>query len=98
MLGLVILCVFAAFGVLCVLWVLLGCLLPRYCGTAMVCACHGEDPDGLIRRHRWLRDLGLIHCPLILVDCGMTEQQKHLLEGRHGIEICTPEELSQRVG
>ena len=96
--GILILSVLAAFGVLCVLWTFLGFLLPGQKGTFMVYPCRGENLDALIRRYRWLRDLGLIRCPLLLVDQGMTEQQREALEGKYGIEICRPEQLPDRLG
>ncbi len=62
----VILGALAAFGALCALWVLFGALLPGQRGTVMVCL--QPDPDAAVRRHRWLRDLGLLRCPVIVVD------------------------------
>lgn len=98
MTALVILSIPAAFGILCVLWVCLGWLLPGQKGACTVCVCRGQEIDALLRRHRWLRDLGLLRYTLILVDEGMTEQQRKVLEGKHGIEICTREQLADRVG
>lgn len=96
--GIIILSVLAAFGVLCVLWTFFGFLLPGQKGTYMVYTCRGENLDALIRRCRWLRDLGLIRSPLLIVDRGMTEEQLQALDGKYGIEICRPEELADRIG
>lgn len=93
----IILSVFAAFGVLCALWACLGFLLPGQKGVAMVYYCRGESLDALIRRWRWLRDLGLVRCRLILVDGGLTEEQKQMLANRQGIEICDPAQLPERI-
>lgn len=61
----IILGALAAFGALSVLWVLFGSLLIRHGGTVMVCL--HPDPEQSIRHHRWLRDLGLIRCPMLVV-------------------------------
>lgn len=98
MIVLLTLSILAAFGVLCALWAFLGCFLPGQKGISAVYVCRGEPIDALLRRHRWLRDMGLVRGHLILVDEGMTEQQLRLLEGKQGIEICTREQLSDRVG
>ena len=87
----------AAFGLLCALWACLGFLLPGQKGTVMVYYCRGESLDALIRRHRWLRDMGLLSCRLIIVDGGMTEQQRQLLENKQGIEICDGQSLLGRI-
>lgn len=93
----IVITVLAAFGLLCALWVCLGFLLPGQKGVVMVYYCRGENPEAVIRRHRWLGDLGLIRCGLIIVDGGMTEQQRKMLTNRHGIEICDPADLIGRI-
>lgn len=98
MTALVILSVLAAFGVLCVLWAFLGWMLPGQKGVTMVYVCRGENVEAVLRRYRWLRDMGLVHERLLIVDEGMTEQQKRILEGKHGIEICTRAQAADRVG
>lgn len=98
MTALVILSVLAAFGVLCVLWAFLGWLLPGQRGVSMVYVCRGEEIEALLRRYRWLRDMGLVRGKLLIVDEGMTEQQHRLLEGKHAIEICTRAQIVDRVG
>ncbi len=91
--------VLAAFGLLSVLWVLFGFLLPKQRGAAVVCLCRGDgEEEVLIRRYGWLRDLGLIRCPMLLVDCGLSEEDGlRLLKGRPGVEICTEAELPARL-
>lgn len=97
MIVMVILSVFAAFGLLCVLWVCLGFLLPGQQGVHPVLVCYGQSVDAALRRHRWLRDIGISRGPLILVDAGMPEDQRQMLENRPDIEICTPAQLYSRV-
>ncbi len=89
--------VMSAFGLVCVLWVLIGLFLPVRRGAAMVLLCRGDaDEVMLAARYTWLYDLGLIHCPLVLVDCGMTlTQQKQLQRFQKGVIWCRPEEVSE---
>ena len=93
----IVLGVLAAFGALSVLWALFGFLLPGQCGAVTVCLCRGDGAEEpLIRRHRWLRDMGLIREPLILLDGGLTEEEKRRLT-RQGLMICDMAELSARL-
>jgi hypothetical protein len=95
----IVLVALAAFGGLSVLWALFGFLLPEQRGTAMAYLWrnHGEGEQAL-RHYGWLRDLGLLRCPLLLIDCGMTEDERaRLLRHRPDIEICTLEELPSRL-
>ncbi len=83
----------AAFGALSGLWAIAGFFLPRQKRTAMVCWC--GCPDGAasaIRRYRWLHSLGVLRCPLILIDEGLTESEQHRIR-KQGIILCTPEEF-----
>ena len=93
----IVLGVLAAFGALCAIWSLLGFLLPGQRGAVAVCLCRGDGTEeALIRRHRWLHDVGLIHCPLILLDGGLTEDDKNRLT-RQGLIVCDLAELTARV-
>ena len=95
----IILTVLAAFGALCALWALFGFLLPGQRGAAVVCLCRDDArEEQIIRHYGWLRDLGFIRAPLLLVDGTMTEEeQARLLKCRQGVEICTMEELPSRL-
>lgn len=95
---LLILCVLAACGVLSLLWAFLGVFLPGQRGLEMIYTCRGEPIDALLRRCRWLQDMGLVRGKLIIVDDGMTEQQKDLLAEKPNVEICAREQLAERVG
>ena len=55
----------AAIGALSVLWVFFGILLPGGKGGAVVCL--GWPEEALLGRYRWLRELGLVRCPLIVI-------------------------------
>lgn len=95
----IVLAVLAAFGALCVIWALFGFLLPGQRGAAVVCICRGDArEEQLIRHYGWLRDLGLVRAPLLLLDGGLTEEERaRLLKCRQGAEVCTMEELASRL-
>lgn len=95
----IILSVLAAFGALCVLWALFGFLLPGQRGAVVVCLCRpGHREEAVIRHYGWLRGLGLLRAPLLLIDDGLTEEeQARLLCCRQGVTICSPEEFFSRL-
>ena len=89
----------AASGLVCILWVALGWLLPgRQCG-AVVCMCYPglKELPGL-RRYAWLQELGLLSGPVLLVDRGLSDREKNILRqlGRN-VEFCSLEELPARL-
>lgn len=89
----------AAFGVLSAIWVLFGWLLPGGTGGALVCRCRpGLKEMPLIRRHRWLRELGLLRVPMLLVDSSFSQEERQFLRRRYsGIDFCSLEELPARL-
>lgn len=93
MAGYVLLGVLAAVGLLSILWVFFGVFLPGSRGGILLCMQWPED--GLIIRYRWLRDLGLIHCPMIIVAEDMENRERQPIGC--GIEICSPDALRQRL-
>lgn len=97
-------CVFLqAAGILLLLWALLGWLMTgQDRGGAAVCCClPGHPPEAFLRFYLFLREAGLIRCPLFLVDCGMAERERLALEGlcrgRADVRFCTEDELPQRM-
>jgi hypothetical protein len=95
----IILSILAAFGALCALWAMFGFLLAGQRGAVLVCLCRpGCGEEAVIRHYGWLRDLGLLRAPLMLVDGGLTEEERaRLLRCRQGVTICDPEELLSRL-
>ena len=85
----------AAFGLFSVFWCLFGWLLPKT-GGVMLCL---DEPDvhSLARRYLWLRGLGAISCPLIVMDRRLTAAERTWLTS-HGIEICGPADIAARLG
>ena len=69
----------AAYGALSALWAGLGWLLPGMKGCAVVYM--GAPGEGIRRRYRWLRGLGLIDCPFIAVE-GSEETEEVEVWGR----------------
>ncbi len=92
-------CTLAAFGLLCGLWALFGWLLPGSREGLVLCyGTSGLTESGFLRRYLLLRDLGLLGCPLLIVDQGLTGTERRWLEHRCcGIELCEPEALSARL-
>ena len=93
MAGYIILGTLAAMGFLSLLWVSFGWLLPGLKGCSLVCL--GRPGEGLLRRYRWLRDLGLLNCPLLMVTedpAGETEEAFG-----SGMELCSRDALWQRL-
>ena len=87
----------AAFGLFSALWAAAGWLLPGGKDGVAVCFCQpGLLQLPTVRRWHMLRQLGLLRCPVILVDCGLSDVEKREL-CRLGTEICSPEALAQRL-
>lgn len=97
MAALIVLAVLSAFGLLCALWVLFGFLLPGQRGAAAVFLCRGETgEEAVLRRYLWLYNTGLVRCPLIMVDCGLSQAERTRLE-RYHITLCTSDELHDKL-
>lgn len=89
MAGYIVLGTLAAFGLLSAVWALLGWLLPDGRGCAMVCL--GTPDEGICSRYRWLRGMGLLSCPLLIVAEESGEAPEETME------ICSREELLPRL-
>ena len=95
----VILGALAAFGCVCALWALLGWLLPGGKGSAAVCVLTpGLGELSAVRRLVWLRDWGFLKGPILLVDCGLSEEERQALAARWpDLEVCNLEALAARL-
>ncbi len=87
MAGMILLGTLAAMGAMSLLWAAFGWLLPSEEGCALVCV--GEPDERILWRYRWLKGLGLLRCPLLVV----TEK---IPEGDTA-ERCSREELLVRL-
>lgn len=94
MAGYILIGTLAAVGLMSILWVCFGALLPDAAGGAMVCV--GWPDEGTVSRYRWMQELGIFHGPLLVVlkDPEMREEER--LWGC-GIELCSPETLVSRL-
>ena len=94
MAALLVICVLAACGVLSILWAAFGFLLPGQRGVVMVCLDGRGKEEAVIRRDGWLHGLGLVRGPLVLIDQGLSEQERErLLRMELNVVICTWEGL-----
>ena len=93
------LAVLAAFGTLCALWALFGWMIPNGEEGMLVCrGGSGVTERGLLRRYLMLRGMGLLDCPLIIVDPDLPEPERRRLEAMGtGIELWGAEELLRRL-
>lgn len=98
MAGWIIVCILAAFGVLSALWVLFGSMLSGLRGSVTVHFCRGSDEEAVVRRYRWLRDMGVAGGCLLLVDSELSEVERTALCERDGsVVFCTWAELPARL-
>lgn len=88
MAGYILIGTLAAFGAFSAFWALFGWLLPGGKGCALV--CFGVPDDGILSRYRWLKGLGLMHCPLLIV----AEEDGFSCRDT---EICSGENLLSRL-
>ena len=71
MAGYFVLGTLAAFGLLSLMWLLLGWLLPREKDCAVV---FRETPEPeILTRFTWMKSLGLLHCPVMILSDGQQE-------------------------
>lgn len=98
MAGYIVIGALAAFGLLSAVWVLCGWILPSGReGLLLFPAAQGEKALSFAWRYLWLRGLGFLRCPMVMVDTGLGDRERQWLES-HGIEICGLEELNARLG
>ena len=77
----------AAFGAFCALWATFGWLLPGLKGCAVV--CWGLPEEQTLAAFRWLKGMGLLSCPLLIVaEAGQVGTD---------VEICAGETLLSRL-
>ncbi len=70
----VILAFFAAVGALFLIWLIAGAFLPRCAQCSVAVSCLPGEEWKLLRRYRWLRELGLVRCKLILLDSTLSAE------------------------
>ncbi len=73
---------FAAFGVLCAFWTLLGLILPVKSVCRMTMQCPPEQEIAALRRFCWLHEMGLLRMQLTVIDSHLTLRQKRMIAER----------------
>ena len=51
-------------------------LLPS--GRGCVLVCYGMPDIGIVSRWKWLRSLGLLNCPILLADMGLSPEGREI--------------------
>ena len=92
MLGYVVIGTLAAFGLLCGVWVLCG-LFTKYPSGKLLYI--GDDTRLFAQRYLWLREMGLIRCPVAVLE--PEEALTQWLEAQK-IEIYDREAMLTRLG
>ena len=91
MLWFILLGALAAFGLLCCIYCVGGLFLSADSRPRLICLLpQGHHPDGAIARYRVLRDLGLVHGPLLIL--GAAPENLGV-----DVEFCTAQELFPRL-
>ncbi len=93
MAGNFLLAVLAAFGAVSVLWALFGGLLPSVKRGWLL---YPGDGLAFAYLYLWLRWIGLVRCPLVVADLGLSQEDRRWLEER-GIQVWSCERLMQRI-
>ena len=83
----------AAFGLTCALWILWGIMYHRR--EEGILLYTGQDVLTAARHYLWLREMGLVYCPLLVL-AEETQDSRWLTD--QGIEIVCPGELTRRLG
>ena len=87
----VLLGLLAAFGLVCMMWVLFGFLLPGSRRCTVVVLCSPEQETALLRRLLWLRELGLLRCGIYLSGRGLTDHQRRYIQRKYrSVEFFDP--------
>ena len=91
MIWLVILALMAAFGIWCAAFLLFGWLFSEDDRAIMICLLPEDRfPDGIITRFRWLREMGLVRPPLLIVSQPIQPEQPD-------VEYCSLQDLPARL-
>lgn len=84
---------FAAVGCLFLLWLLYGACLPKTRAEAVAVLCQPGRERQLLRRYRWMRDLGLTNSSVVLVGSALSSrEQSEMIQNFPGVTFLTPEQ------
>jgi len=73
----------AAFGAVSALWLVYGLCCGKPVGRLLIVS---NGQKGLIRRLLWLREVGLLSCPMVLIDPELDELDEYWITSR-GVEV-----------
>ena len=91
MIWLVMLVLMAAFGTWCAIFLIFGWLFSGDDRALMICLLPEDRfPDGIIRRFRWLQELGIVRPPLLIISQPI---QPELPD----VEYCSLQDLPARL-
>lgn len=88
----VIIGMFGAFGVLCALWILLGCHLTDPVGGTVIVHLAPEQVEAMVRRFAWLRNMGLVRRKPVVVLPVSSQVQQCLAAQHPDVEFLTWEQ------
>lgn len=74
---------FAAFGVFCAVWTVFGGLYPGRAGCELTLRCPKDREMALLKHLCWLREMGLLHMNLTVVDSGLTCRQQQMISEKY---------------
>ena len=85
--------ILAAVGGLFLLWLLIGCFLPKKRQGSVAVSCQAEDLYVVLRRYRWMRELGLTRFTLVIIPMGISQEQvQGVQENYPGVTFMTKEQ------
>lgn len=89
---------FAAVGVLFLLWLMIGAFLPAGCECVLAVCCRPGSERAVTRRYRWLRELGILHGSLIILNSDLPlHKQEEFTQHYPGVRFTTAEQwLAER--
>ena len=89
----------ALLGLFCSLWGIFGWWFGCGKGGALVCLCRpGKPITPQAVRYSWLRGMGFVRCPLLLVGSDLSQKEQQLLCKKYpGVEFCALAELPARL-
>ena len=98
MAGYIIFGVLAAFGLICLVWIGCGLVLPRISGgLAVLTGPLDREKLDTARRWVWLREMGLLFTPLAAVEEGLTGFEREWLICQ-GFTLYSRAEIAKRLG
>lgn len=74
---------FAAFGVLCALWSVLGLFIPVRSSCCVTLRCCPEEELATLQRFCWLNEMGFLRIRLLVSDSNLNQRQQKAIAKRY---------------